>query len=395
MSIEYKVGDTLTVEIEKIVPRGFGLAFAEGLTVFVPLSAVGDRVRVLLDEVKGKTAFASIVAIERSSAERVDPPCKYFGACGGCDFQHLAYDAQLRAKTGMIRDCLHRIGKIDFDGEIQIVPSPSEFGYRMRAQWHLDVNNKKIGYYRTNSRDLIDIETCPILSPPLQDTLSELRRGLDWGKFASAVSRIDAACGSQGEVSTFSAELNEPAAEISVNAAGETYFFSARSFFQGNRFLLEKLVEIAVGDARGDTAFDLYSGVGLFTLPLARRFRTVFGIEENEYAVDFAKKVARHSGIKNARFYRESVRRFLAVRIAEPPDFVLLDPPRAGTEKETVMNLIKLRPREISYVACEPSILARDLRRFAENGYELDSITAIDLFPQTHHIETVAKLHRT
>ncbi|HBR56988.1 MAG TPA: class I SAM-dependent RNA methyltransferase [Blastocatellia bacterium] len=392
MNTEYRVGDKLTVEIEKIVPRGFGLAFAEGLTIFVPLAAVGDRLCVCIEELKQGTAFASIVEVERPSPERVDPPCEYFGACGGCDFQHLRYDAQLRAKEGIIRDCLHRIGKIEFDGPIKIIPSPSEFGYRMRTQWHLDVKNKKIGYYRTNSRDLIDIKACPIIGPQLRDTLDELRRSLDWKQFSGVVAKIDAAVGDEAEVSLFSVDFGEPAAEISLKAAGETYFFSARSFFQGNRFLLDKLVEIAVGDAHGNTAFDLYSGVGLFSLPLARRFQTVFAIEENEFAVKFAKKAARHSGIENVRFYKESVRRFLSGRFAEPPDFVLLDPPRAGTEKETVMNLIKLRPREISYVACEPSILARDLRRFTENGYRVDSVTAIDLFPQTHHIETVAKL---
>lgn len=394
MSTEYNVGDTLAIEIEKIVTGGFGLAFAPELTVFVPLSAVGDRITVRIDEVKGKTAFASIIEIHEASADRINPPCKYYGACGGCDFQHLSYHAQLRAKIGIILDCLHRIGKIEFEGEIQMIQSPSEFGYRMRAQWHLDATQKRIGYYRTNSRDLIDIETCPILSPQLHDTLDGLRRGLDWTRFGGAVSKIDAACGSEGQVSLFSADLDDPTAEISVNAAGERYFFSARSFFQGNRFLVEKLIETALGEARGDLALDLYSGVGLFTLPLARRFRSVIGVEENGYAVDFARKAATNAGLANIKFFCESVKSYLARTKAPTPDFVLLDPPRAGTEMETVMNLIKLHPREIAYVACEPSILARDLRRFVENGYEIKSISAIDLFPQTHHIETIAKLRR-
>lgn len=392
MSREYKVGDTLTVEIEKIVPGGFGLAFAEGLTVFVPLSAVGDCVAVELSEVKGKIAFAFIIEIEDASPDRINPPCSYYGACGGCDLQHLKYEAQLAAKIAIIRDCLHRIAKIEFQGEIQVIPSPSEFGYRMRAQWHLDVAGKRIGYYRTNSRDLIDIESCAILSPQLQDTLDNLRCRLDWTRFCGAVSKIDAACGREGEVSVFSADLDDPAAEISVNAAGEDYFFSARSFFQGNRFLLEKLIDTALGEVSGSSALDLYSGVGLFTLPMARRFRSVIGVEENGYAVEFAKKAAAKAGLANIKFFRKSVKMFLAGGDAAAPDFVLLDPPRAGTEKETVMNLIKRRPRQISYVACEPSILSRDLRRFVENGYEIESISAIDLFPQTHHIEAIAKL---
>jgi tRNA/tmRNA/rRNA uracil-C5-methylase (TrmA/RlmC/RlmD family) len=391
---KYKIGDELELKIEKVVPRGLGLAFAEGLTVFVPLSATGDRIRAEIVEIKGRSAFCEIVSVVEPSADRIKPPCPYFGICGGCDFMHLSYAAQLSAKAAMIRDCIERIGKIDYRHEIAVIESPSEFGYRLRAQWHGDPRTGEIGYYQRNSRKLVDVKDCLVLVPELQAELDRCRENLS-PELAAGMMQIDAAAGDNGDVSIYSADLLEPTKEIGFTAAGERLAFSARSFFQGNRFLVDKLVEVAIGDASGGTALDLYCGVGLFTLPLARRFGKVVGVEDNEQAVELADANAERAGLKNIDLYAVSVREYLASGEAPKPDFVLLDPPRAGTEKETVMNLIALEPQRVSYVACEPSILARDLRRFVDNGYAIKSITALDLFPQTHHVETVAQLIRT
>src|SRR6476660_9717815 len=134
----YSVGDELEVRVEKIVPRGLGLAFAEKLTVFVPLAAPGDRVRVRIHDLKKRTAFGEIVEVLEPSHVRQTPPCPYFGTCGGCDFQQMTYEAQLAAKVGIVRDCLERLGKIQIDGEIGIIPSPKPLEYRSRAKWHVD-----------------------------------------------------------------------------------------------------------------------------------------------------------------------------------------------------------------------------------------------------------------
>ena len=391
MNSSYRSGDILEVDVEKIVPRGYGLGFAEGLTVFVALAAAGDRLRVRLREVKGKTAFAEIEEIIEASPDRVGPPCPYFGECGGCDFQQLSYAAQLDGKVAIIRDCLERIGKIDPALEIEIIPSPEPFGYRLRAQWHAEPGTGKIGYFRRNSRELVDIEHCAVVAPKLGELLENLRSGRE--RFAAeSTIQIDAACGDNGETSIFSTDLLEPTTELGFSVASERYIFSARTFFQGNRFLIDRLIETAIGDAVGETAVDLYCGVGLFTLPLARRFGRVIGVEENETALEFADRNAAAAGLGNIELYAASVRNYLASEEAAKADFVLLDPPRFGTEKDTMMNLIGLRPKRVSYVACEPSILARDLKRFVANEYQIDSITAIDLFPQTHHVETVAHL---
>jgi len=393
LSKQSKVGELLDVKIEKIVPNGFGLAFAENLTVFVPLSAAGDQLRVRINQLKGKTAFAEIVEILAASNDRTEPRCPYFGRCGGCDFQQLNYQAQLAAKVGIVRDCLTRIGRINYEPEIAIIASPNDYEYRSRAQWHVDTRRKKIGYFQRKSHDIIDVEICPILKPELQEVLTELRETIEWESFWSDMIEIESATAS-GEVSIYSAEIIEPTEEISFTANNETYLHDATSFFQGNPFLIEKLVEAATADAAGETALDLYCGVGLFTLPLARKFQTVTGVEGYDKAIDFAEKNVENARLANVKFHRENVGDWLKENSENLKnlDFLLLDPPRSGTEKETVERILKLQPKQISYVSCEPSTLARDLKIVCENGYSIESIVALDLFPQTHHVETVVRL---
>jgi 23S rRNA (uracil1939-C5)-methyltransferase len=390
-----KSDKTLDVTVEKIVPGGYGLAFAENLTVFVSLAAPGDHLRVRIREKKGKIAFAEIVEILQPSAARIVPECVYFGRCGGCDFQQLNYQAQLDAKVGIIRDCLTRIGKINYESEIEVVGSPKDYGYRSRAQWHVDSRRKRLGYFMRGSHQIIDVEDCPILTEPLYETLLDFRRNIEWESFWSELVEIEAA-GAGEQVSIYSSEIVEPTREISFSARGETYFYDAQSFFQGNQFLIEPLIETAVGGVEGRAALDLYCGVGLFTLPLARRFATVTGVEGSKKAVEFARTNIERARLENARVFAESVGEWLTANAAdlENTDFVLLDPPRAGAEKETIENLLRILPPEISYVSCEPSTLARDLRILCESRYSIESITAVDLFPQTHHVETVVRLRR-
>lgn len=386
-----KIGDELTVRIIKIVPNGLGLGFAENLTVFVSLAAADDELRVRISQMKGKVAFAEIVEIIKPSKDRIKPPCVYFGRCGGCDFQHLAYEAQLNAKVGIIKDSLERIGKIDFQ-DIKIIASPKEFAYRARTAWHADTRSRKVGYFRRASHSIIDVENCPILTDELQNTLEELRGAIEWESFWSQKIEIEAA--NVGEdVSVYSSELIEPTQELMFSASGENYFYDATAFFQGNPFLIESLIDTALREASGKFALDLYCGVGLFTLPLARKFEKVFGIEAGGKAIEFARKNIEHARLENADVFAENVGEWLAENGAEA-DFILLDPPRSGTEKEVIENILKIAPNEISYVSCEPSTLARDLRLLCESVYEIQSITAIDLFPQTHHIETVVRLKK-
>ncbi len=375
------------------MPNGFGLAFAEGMTVFVPLAARGDRLRVKINQKKGNTAFAGIVEIIEPSIDRTEPRCPYFGTCGGCNFQHLKYEAQLEAKVGIVKDCLSRIGKINYESEIPIIGSPKSYEYRARAQWHVDVRGKKIGYFKGGSHDVLDVKVCPILVPEMQSLLTELHETIEWETFAGRIVEIEAA--SSGEdVSIYSSEIIEPTDEINFEASGNRYFYDANTFFQGNPFLIEQLVETATGGASGENAIDLYCGVGLFTLPLARKFTKVLGVEGFEKAIEFAAKATENAALENVGFFSEPVGEWLEENIDDlgAVDFVLLDPPRSGTERGTIENLLKLKAKEISYVSCDPAILARDLRLLTESVYRIESITAIDLFPQTHHVETIVRL---
>jgi 23S rRNA (uracil1939-C5)-methyltransferase len=303
----HSIGDIIEVEIVKIVPRGLGLAFIEGLTIFVALAVAGDRLKVQLREIKGKTAFAEIEEIITPSPQRITPPCPYVGTCGGCDFQQMTYAAQLEAKVGIIRDNLHRIGKIEYENEIAVVPSPNEFGYRLRAQWHIDGSAREIGYDQRNSRKLVAIEHCPILLPELDAELQRTRAEIDWSKFWPDKGSIDVASGDNGEVSVYSPEMDLGNDEVVLSAAGESYRFSAEAFFQGNKYLIDKLVALAIGDAEGGNALDLYSGVGLFTLPLARRFKRVTAVEDHPLAVDFARKNISKAGLQNVELVTKPV----------------------------------------------------------------------------------------
>lgn len=389
----YAAGDTLRLKIEKIVPRGLGLAFADGLTVFVPLSVAGDTVLAKIKQIRKRIAFASIVEIVEPSADRSEPPCPHFGVCGGCDFQQMTYEAQLRAKLDIIRDCLNRIGKIEFD-DIGLIPSRSAFGYRSRARWHADRERQQIGYYARDSHDVIDVEVCPILSPELEAVLTSLRQNIDWPNMWSETAEIESAVGDSGAVSLYSSEMAETTAEITSTFDGIEYAFSARSFFQGNRSMIGDLVRLAIDGAAGENALDLYCGVGLFALPLASRFVNVIGVEESAEAIRFAKQNRARASASNVEFKRGRVRDFLKMQQFGEIDLVLIDPPRAGAEDRTIEMIAKLAPKQISYVSCEPSILARDLRILLDRGYRIDAMTAIDLFPQTHHVETVVRLSR-
>jgi 23S rRNA (uracil1939-C5)-methyltransferase len=267
-----------------------------------------------------------------------------------------------------------------------------EFQYRSRAQWHLDRATERFGYLKRNSHEVVDVESCPILVPELNAELGRLRREMSWSELWDDQARIDAAAGDDGAVSIFSDELNEATHEIVATVRGDMFSHSARAFFQGNRFVVEQLVDAALSGASGDSAMDLYCGVGLFTIPMARQFGNVTAVEENDAAVEFAEKNAQLAGLQNIQFWAASVKAFLKSEEVKPVDFLLLDPPRSGAEPEDIGRIARLHPREISYVSCEPSILARDLRILIDSGYSIRSMTAVDLFPQTHHIETVVRL---
>jgi 23S rRNA (uracil1939-C5)-methyltransferase len=405
-----RAGEVLEVEIERVIPGGAGMAHARGLTVFVPLAAPGDRLRVAVERVKGGVAFAALREIVAPGPDRTEPPCPYFGRCGGCDFQQLNYRAQLAAKVEIIRDCLRRIARVDPPAEIPVTPSPAEWRYRSRARWQHDPRAGHYGYYEQASHRDVDVAECPVVVPELQGALARLRAaGGERGTIREGAT-ADGEAATKGEAAAGGREFEAVAgddgvsllppldegddAERTRSIAGERYSFDASCFFQINHALLDALVRAAVGEERGEAAVDLYCGVGLFTLPLARRFARVHGVEANAAAAAFARRNLSDAALANAEIKTAQVGEWLARRAARlaPVDLLLLDPPRAGAERGALEGMIALRPRRVVYVSCDPATLARDLRGLASAGYALDSLAAFDMFPQTHHVETVARL---
>lgn len=218
-------------------------------------------------------------------------------------------------------------------------------------------------------------------------------RATEWQQFPSGLKHLDVVAGDDG-VSFAPAFAEFETQELSLTVRGEVYRYNAETFFQINPSLLGPLIDFALAGASGESAVDLYSGVGLFTLPLSRQFSKVLAVEANTTATRFARRNLQDAGLANARVITATVTDWFRSPPTSSADFVLLDPPRAGTESAVIKGILDLRPSAISYVSCDPATLARDLKKLLAGGYALDSIAAFDLFPQTHHVETVARLSR-
>ncbi len=359
--------------------------------VLIPGVLPGELVRVESDD----EVHARLIEIIEPSPDRVEPPCPYFARCGGCDYQHAPYAFQLARKVEILREQLRRVGKIDYAEEIETI-SGEPFGYRNRAQFHL--GDGKIGYLAARSHELIDIAECPISSPKVNQTLALLRERIHDAKFPKFVHSIEVFT-NENEVQINVMQADRPVAKMFYDWMGSVvaityptsigeFRVSPHAFFQVNRFLIEKLVERAIGDAAGDSALDLYAGVGLFAIPLARRFKKVTAVEAGSEAVRDLEVNAERAGVAVIR-ERARVEEFI-VKLDSAPDFVLADPPRAGLGKAVTANLNRLAAPKLTIVSCDPATLARDLA--ALNKYKIDRLTLIDLFPQTYHLETIAEL---
>ncbi|PYP89602.1 MAG: hypothetical protein DMF61_02735 [Blastocatellia bacterium AA13] len=404
-----KVGDTIEVTTEGIAYGGDAVARHEGAVIFIPYAAADERLVIQITEQKKNFFRGSIIRVLEPSDARRDPPCEYFGRCGGCQLQHLDYAAQLSAKEGFIRDALERIGRIEWQPQIKVQPSP-ELGYRTRARLTLekvaqvgDASNQasiSIGFNEARSKSICDVSFCPVLSDGLNKALSDLREKLGgtW-PFTGRAHEIEAAAGDSG----YAIQPPIPglsSGKLNCNVGDATYVFEPSIFFQSNRELLRDLVEAVIADQKGGLAIDLYSGVGLFSIALARRFERVVAVESESSAVKAAIENIAINRIENVRVIKASVEewvknfvRRLKERTAEAPGLIVLDPPRKGASA-AIKDVARMKSAKIVYVSCDPTTLARDLRTLVDCGYVLDDIGAFDLFPQTYHVETVVKLSR-
>jgi 23S rRNA (uracil1939-C5)-methyltransferase len=383
------------VKIDKWIYGGDAMARIEGRVVFVPFVLPGETVEI---QVKDGDMHADLVAIKQPAPERIAPPCPLFTRCGGCHYQHAPYEFQLAQKVEILREQLRRVGKIKWEGEISTISGPA-LGYRNRAQFQ--IANGKIGYFASGSHDLIPVDgECPISSPRLNQALAEMRSRMLDRRFPNFVHSIELFT-DETNVQVNILETDRPVAKsfyewcqstvaLEYSTTFGKFRVSPRSFFQVNRFLIDQLVEAAIGDASGATALDLYSGVGLFALPLARKFQKVAAVEAGVTAARDLEVNAQNAGLI-IQHLQGRVEDHLA-RITAPPDFVVADPPRAGLGKTVVSHLERLKPPKLTIVSCDPATLARDVA--ALTSYKIDKLTLVDLFPQTYHLETVVQLSR-
>jgi 23S rRNA (uracil1939-C5)-methyltransferase len=388
---------SLTVSIERIVPGGLGMGHTEGLTALVPYTAPGDTVRVSIDRINGKTVFGSVLELIEPGLDRVKAPCPHYGICGGCDLQHITYEAQLKAKAGFVQDSFRRIGGIALD-DVEIVPSPLEWAYRTRAEWVAYYETPLLGYRKRGSREPFDVRTCPILEPKLETLRTDLHAAVHDGQIMYE-GEIQAASGDD-MVSIAPKIEGFPSGLLTMTVNGERYGFDPTSFFQANALLLPGFVRDVIAEATGGEdrvegeAIDLYCGVGLFTIPLARRFDRVTGVESHARAASYAFENSKVAGLSNVLISGLPVEQWLRRRgeLHEHVPVLVLDPPRSGAEREVIDGIVKIQPKRIVYVSCDPATLARDVKVLTSMGYRLANVRAYDMFPQTHHVEAVATL---
>ena len=390
------------VSIDKWVYGGEGLARIDGRVVLVPSVLPTETVRIDF----GKDVHASLVEVLTPAPERVMPTCPLFTICGGCHYQHAPYEYQLARKVEILREQLQRVGKIKFEGEIDVISGPP-LGYRNRAQFHIsfEKGGGKIGYLAARSHELVPVEgECPVSSPRLNQALAEMRARLGDPRFPRFVQAVEIFTNetdvqinvieSEHAVARRFYEWCESKQAIDYQTSFGKFRVSSKSFFQVNRFLVEKLVEAAIPEQGGELALDLYAGVGLFALQMARRFRSVTAVETGSSAAhDLEFNASRAElAVKVEQARVEDYLERLQGASGTAPEFVLADPPRAGLGKDVVGHLQRLAPPRLTIVSCDPATLARDLAGLF--SYEIESLTMVDLFPQTYHLETIARLRR-
>ncbi len=386
--------------VEKLVYGGDALARLDGRVTLAPFALPGERIRAAAEREKPGLIHARTLEVLEPSPERVAPPCPYFGRCGGCHYQHAGYEFQLATKRAILAEELRRIGKIE-PPEIAVV-SAEPWAYRNRVQ--VRIEHGKLGYREARSHKLCAIERCPIVSPKLDETLAALSamlRDARWPRFVRAIEIFT----DERQVQWNVLETERPVARRFFDWCAEAipglvpgaldyqdrFRVSRGAFFQVNRFLTDKLVEIALEGAAGETALDLYAGVGLFSLEMARRFRSVTAVESGAPAAADLAFNRERAGLANLRAERGTAEAYLEA-LDRAPEFALLDPPRAGLGKTVVSRLIALRPAAMAIVSCDPATLARDHAALLAAGYRIESMTLADLFPQTYHLETVVRL---
>ena len=367
------------LSIVKLVAGGDGLGFLDGKAVFVPDTLPGENVRVRVTQRHKDFDRAALLEVREPSPHRVTPPCRLAGTCGGCNWLHIRYAEQLAQKVAIVQEALRRVGHLE-PPPLLIDPSP-ELGSRSRAQIHRQGDTR--GYMAARSNQLVKVETCPIVASPI-DAIFQ-------GTVPVPQDRERFTVFSNG-VSPAAVEGIDDDRELTVSIRGRPIVFSVGCFFQSNLAALDPMIPWALGELSGEVAADLYCGVGLFGAFLSERFSRIICVEESAMAVAYARRNVTGTGHE---FYPMSVEQWIPSGAARTvPDTVIVDPPRVGLGPEVREWLCRVTPGRLVYVSCNPVTLARDLGTLLTGGFTLDAIRLFDFYPQTSHVEAVAKLSR-
>ena len=392
------------IEIEKLVYGGDGLARLEGQVVLMPYVLPGERVAFRPQKMKAGLLKGTQVEILQPSSQRIKARCEYYTHCGGCHLQHTDYAFQVTQKVSILRETLRRIAGLDYEHEIPAITG-EPWGYRNRVQLHFKAGT--CGFHKAESHSIQGISHCEISSPVLNEAIARIQPAVkkqEWPDFLRSLELFTNGTDIQLNV----LETNRPVAarfftwlrelmpamaagDILYEAAGERFRISGGSFFQTNRFLIDALVNEVLADEHGEDAVDLYAGVGLFTLPIAKRFQRVQAVERGGSALRDLQFNAETTKLTNVTAQRGGAEEFLR-ELQSAPDWVVADPPRAGLGKEATTELMRLKPPRLTIVSCDPATLARDLKVLLAGGYNIRRVSLVDLFPQTYHFETVVRL---
>ena len=401
-AVDVRTGEKIQAKIDDVAYGGDGVARVDDFVLFVPYGVDGDEVEIEIVDLKKNYGKGRIVGMMNPSPYRVSPPCPYYGLCGGCSMQHISYSHQLELKKHQIEESLRRIAGIEAPPLREAIASPHPFGWRGKAEFHLSAaeEKKKIGLMAPQSNRIIEVEKCLIADDSINRKYMKLKEEMKEGLAVPAGDRVIVwADDPQGQPTEIFLDAGKPP-DITRIVKEKRLTVPGGGFFQANRFLLEGLIDEAVAMAAlngGETVFDLYGGVGLFALFLGEKAGRLFCVEGDPEAVRCARINMDRYGLTEAKCYQGDVSAVLKRQFAgslTKADVVLLDPPRDGCGGKVIDALSAFQPKRLVYVSCNPATQARDIKGFLKNGYRLETMQPMDMFPQTPHVESIALLAR-
>ncbi len=371
--------------IEKLIFGGLGLSRTKDGVVFVEQVIPGETVEAEIVGEKSHTPVAYPVKIIEKSPLRRKSPCKYYGICGGCNFQYLEYFQQLNSKKDMFIECLQRIGKINDIPDIELFDSP-EWEYRIRAQIKVDLEKENLGFFKKKTNEVVSIEQCPLLVPEINTVFRKQKEVVS--NLTNRIKQIKIIAGDDN-VTAFPVIPDITKNQAKIKVSNRVFSVTGESFFQGNRFLLEKMGTWAKPYVKGNFFIDMFGGIGFFSIILGDKFSRGLLIENNTPQVKCAQRNFAENKMSHIDTEAISAEKYLSRKNPPKTDCLIVDPPRPGLTRKVREGIRDLQPESILYISCNPSTQARDVGFFTKKcGYTIKKAALFDLYPQTHHMET-------